>query len=57
MVTRLSSTVLSGLRLTLMASLFLGPFAGLAVYKSEPKPPSKGAGFVLLMSLQRGALG
>lgn len=39
-----------------MASLFLGPVAGLAAYKADQRVASKGAGFVLLMSLQRGAL-
>lgn len=54
---RFSNNLLVGLRVTIMASMFLGPFAGLALYKSEPQQQSRGAGFVLLMSLQRGTLG
>ncbi|MDS7596590.1 hypothetical protein [Agrobacterium tumefaciens] len=57
MTSNFSGTLFSILRLTLVASMFLGPVAGLAVYKADPRPASKGAGFVLLMSLQRGALG
>ena len=57
MSSNFSGTLFSILRLTLVASMFLGPVAGLAVYKADPHPTSKGAGFVLLMSLQRGALG
>ncbi|NWJ22672.1 hypothetical protein [Rhizobium sp. RM] len=57
MTNSFSSTLFSAIRLALVASIFLGPVAGLAVYKSDPRPASKGAGFVLLMSLQRGALG
>ncbi|MDQ1198043.1 hypothetical protein [Agrobacterium sp. SORGH_AS 787] len=53
----ISNALLSGLRMFTMASVFLGPFAGLAIYKADPRPVSKGAGFVLLMSLQRGAIG
>ncbi|MDQ1185565.1 hypothetical protein [Agrobacterium larrymoorei] len=53
----ISNALLSGLRMFIMASVFLGPFAGLAIYKADPRPVSKGAGFVLLMSLQRGAIG
>ncbi len=52
-----SGALFSGLRVAIMASVFLGPFAGLAIYKADPRPASKGAGFVLLMSLQRGNLG
>ena len=52
-----SNALFSGLRVFIMASVFLGPFAGLAVYKADPRPVSKGVGFVLLMSLQRGAIG
>jgi hypothetical protein len=57
MTTSFSNGLFSALRLMLMASIFLGPVAGLAVYKADPRPASKSAGFVLLMSLQRGALG
>jgi len=53
----ISNALLSGLRMFIMASVFLGPFAGLAIYKADSRPVSKGAGFVLLMSLQRGAIG
>ena len=52
-----SGALFSGLRVAIMASVFLGPFAGLAIYKADPRPASKGACFVLLMSLQRGNLG
>lgn len=53
-----SSTVYSSVRLALIATMFLGPIAGLAAMKeSERTAMNKGAGFVLLMSLQRGALG
>lgn len=53
-----SSTVYSSVRLALIATMFLGPIAGLAAIKeSERTAMNKGAGFVLLMSLQRGALG
>ncbi len=54
---RFSNNLAAGLRVAIMASIFLGPFAGLALYKAEPQPQSRGAGFVLLMSLQRGNLG
>ncbi|QYA06263.1 hypothetical protein [Agrobacterium larrymoorei] len=54
---RFSNSLAAGLRVAIMASIFLGPFAGLALYKAEPQPQSRGAGFVLLMSLQRGNLG
>ncbi|MFK3688902.1 hypothetical protein ACI2J4_01325 [Agrobacterium tumefaciens] len=57
MTKNFSNGLFSALRLALVASLFLGPVAGLAAYKADPRPASKGAGFVLLMSLQRGALG
>ena len=57
MTKNFSNDLFSALRLALVASLFLGPVAGLAAYKADPRPASKGAGFVLLMSLQRGALG
>lgn len=57
MMRQFSSAVFQGLRVALMASLFLGPVAGLAAYKADQRVASKGAGFVLLMSLQRGALG
>ena len=52
-----SSGLLAGLCVAIMASVFPGPFAGLALYKAEPQQQSRGAGFVLLMSLQRGNLG
>lgn len=52
----ISNALLYGLRMFIMASVFLGPIAGLAVYKTDPRSASKGAGFVLLMSLQRGAV-
>lgn len=53
-----SNTVFSSLRLALIATMFLGPIAGLAAMKeNERTAMNKGAGFVLLMSLQRGALG
>ena len=52
-----SGAFFQGLRIAVMASLFLGPVAGLAAYKADERVASKGAGFVLLMSLQRGALG
>jgi len=54
---RFSSPLVSGLRVAIMASVFLGPFAGLVIYKAETRQQSNGAGFVLLMSLQRGNLG
>jgi len=57
MTRNISNAMLSGLRLVIIASVFLGPFAGLAVYKGDPRPASNGTGFVLLMSLQRGAIG
>ncbi len=52
----IANALLSGLRMFIMASVFLGPFAGLAVYKTDQRPASTGAGFVLLMSLQRGSV-
>lgn len=52
-----SAVLFQGLRVAIMASLFLGPVAGLAAYNADQRVASKGAGFVLLMSLQRGALG
>lgn len=53
-----SSTLFSSMRLALVATMFLGPIAGLAAMKeNERTAMNKGAGFVLLMSLQRGALG
>ncbi len=52
----IANALLSGLRMFIMASVFLGPFAGLAVYKTDQRPSSNGAGFVLLMSLQRGSV-
>ncbi|WP_313618679.1 hypothetical protein [Agrobacterium sp.] len=53
-----SSTLFSSMRLALIATMFLGPIAGLAAMKeNERTAMNKGAGFVLLMSLQRGALG
>ncbi len=51
-----SAKVYSFVRVALMASVFLGPFAGLAAYKADPQARSGGIGFVLMMSLQRGAL-
>jgi hypothetical protein len=52
-----SSTFYAGVRIALMASVFLGPVAGLAAWKNDERRASgKGAGFVLLISLQRGAL-
>ncbi len=57
MTRNFSNSLFSTLRLVVVASVFLGPVAGLAAYKADPRPASKGAGFVLLMSLQRGALG
>lgn len=53
-----SSTLFGSIRLALIATMFLGPIAGLAAMKeNERTAMNKGAGFVLLMSLQRGALG
>ncbi|MCS4241763.1 hypothetical protein M2418_001274 [Rhizobium sp. BIGb0125] len=53
-----SGAVYSSVRLALIATMLLGPIAGLAAMKeNERSAMNKGAGFVLLMSLQRGALG
>lgn len=50
-------SALSSLRLFLMAAVFLGPFAGLALYKAEHSENGGKVGFVLLMSMKRGNIG
>jgi hypothetical protein len=53
----LTRSALSNLTFVLAALIFLGPIAGLALYKAEQSMNSGKAGFVLLMSIQRGAIG
>jgi hypothetical protein len=54
MTARLLSTAASSLRLTLLASIMLGPVAALAVAKSDViQVEKRGAGLVLFVSLQR----
>lgn len=55
MFTTLTNALFASLRIAVLSSIFLGPFAGLALYKSDyTQQSSNGAGFVILMSLQRG---
>lgn len=53
----LTHSAMSSLRLFLMAAVFLGPFAGLAVHKAELSQNGGKAGFVLLMTLKRSNVG
>ena len=53
----LTTSAMSSLRLFLMAAVFLGPFAGLALHKAELSQNSGKAGFMLLMTLKRSNIG
>lgn len=52
-----TNSAMSSLRLFLMAAIFLGPFAGLAMHKAELGHNDGKVGFVLLMSMKRGNIG
>ena len=51
----LKSSILACVRVAMVATVFLGPIAGLAVANAEENArPLTGAGFVLYVSLMRG---
>ena len=57
MINALSNASASVLRITLLATLMLGPIAGLGfAIDSDPAFSKGGAGLVLFVSLQRGAM-
>jgi len=53
MIAQTTQILLMAMRIALMATLFIGPVAGLAASHQGPGAGVKGAGLVLFVSLQR----